>query len=229
MAKLVLSKEGSVVDTRFLDKGRITIGRGAGNDVVIDDPAVRSLHAAIVAVTNDYILEDLAGEQGVEVNGVATQRRILQHGDVIGFGPYHVRYVDSKAASEIDLERTILISGVNPLSGERPEGGQAVPDFLHVPKARATKVKFPSGRMRWLAGPHEGEVKALDRVIATVGIQDEQLAVVTRRPQGYFVTHVEGGEYPRVNGESIGADPRALRNGDVIEVASEKVSFELLE
>lgn len=228
MAKLVVSSNGAVVDQRFLDQGRITIGRDPGNELVIDDPAVRALHAAIVSVGKDYIFEDLTGEQGAEINGVSTQRRILQHGDVLTLGVYHLRYIDSKAASEIELERTILITGVNPVAKmPREEGGPATPDYLHVPKARATKVQFPRGHVRWLAGPRKGEIRMLDRVIATLGTPDDRLAVITRRPRGYFITHVEGDIYPSVNGESIGADPRALAHGDVIEVAGEKMRFEL--
>jgi pSer/pThr/pTyr-binding forkhead associated (FHA) protein len=228
MAKLVVSKSGAVVDQRFLDKERVTIGRDAGNEIVIDDPAVRALHAAIVSVGKDYIVEDLTGERGIEINGVATQRRILQHGDVVELGAYHLRYIDSKAASEIELERTILITGVNPVAKmPREEGGPATPDYLHVPKARATKVQFPHGHVRWVTGPRKGEIRLLDRVIATFGTPDDRLAVITRRPRGYFVTHVEGDTYPRVNGESIGAGPRPLAHGDVIEVAEEKLRFEL--
>lgn len=228
MAKLVVSSNGAVVDQRFLDKGRITIGRDPGNEIVIEDPAVRALHAAIVSVGKDYIFEDLTGEHGSEINGVATQRRILQHGDVLALGVYHLRYIDTNAASEIELERTILIAGVNPAALEaRADGAPAVPDYLHVPKARATKVQFPHGHVRWLAGPRKGEIRMLDRVIATFGTPDDRLAVITRRPRGYFITHVEGNPYPSVNGESIGTDPRALAHGDVIEVAEEKMRFEL--
>ena len=40
MAKLVLSKGGSVLYQCFLDKDRISVGRGGHNHVVVDDPAV---------------------------------------------------------------------------------------------------------------------------------------------------------------------------------------------
>ena len=51
-----------------------------------------------------------------------------------------------------------------------------------------------------------------------------QVAVITRRPQGYFITHVEG-THPVVNGESIGGTARALSNHDVIELAGVKMEF----
>src|SRR5262245_4154603 len=110
MAKLVLSNGGAIVDQCFLDDRRVTIGRGAGNRMVVDDPAVAETHAAISSVGHDYILEGLAKGGGILVNGRPTQRHILQHNDVIALGVFHLRYVDTRASSEIDLERTMLIS-----------------------------------------------------------------------------------------------------------------------
>ena len=76
-----------------------------------------------------------------------------------------------------------------------------------------------------VAGQRTGEVTVLDRVVATFGTRGDQLAVITRRPHGYFVTHVEGRSYPRVNGRPIGKDTHALRHGDVIDVADERLQF----
>ena len=45
MAKLVLSKGGSVLHQCFLDKDRVGIGRDGHNHVVVDDPAVAGEHA----------------------------------------------------------------------------------------------------------------------------------------------------------------------------------------
>ena len=151
MAKLVLSSGGTVVHQRFLEQARITIGREAGNDIVVEDPAVGRAHAAITAIGNDYILEDLRSVNGTVVNGAPVQRRILQHGDVIALGVFHLRYVDSKASSDIDLERTMLISGLA-LSAipARTEGQPVDPDDLHVPSARTPRAHFPNGYMTWV-------------------------------------------------------------------------------
>jgi pSer/pThr/pTyr-binding forkhead associated (FHA) protein len=49
--------------------------------------------------------------------------------------------------------------------------------------------------------------------------------VLTRRPQGYFITHVEGATRPTVNGTAIGTAPHALKDHDVIELAGVKMEF----
>ncbi|MES2182447.1 MAG: FHA domain-containing protein, partial [Pseudomonadota bacterium] len=54
-----------------------------------------------------------------------------------------------------------------------------------------------------------------------------QVAVITKRPSGYFITHVEGQVQPIVNGSSIGAQAFALSDHDVIELAGVKMEFYL--
>jgi len=228
MAKLVLSTQGAVVDQCFMDDAQVTIGRAPGNRIVVDDPAIGEKHASISAVGHDYILEDLGDRAGIPVNGALVKRRILQHGDVIELGSYHLKYVDTKASSEIDLERTMIISGLKLNVDVAPatDSGEVTQE-LHVPSSRATKTHFPKGRIKWLQGPHGGEYKVLDRVIATIGEPATGLAVLTRRPHGYYVTYVEGADHPRVNGEPIGKEPRHLQHLDVVEVGEERLEFQL--
>ena len=223
MAKLVLSTGGSVVFQCFVDKERLSIGRDPTNQVVIDDPAVSRVHAAIVAVGNDHILEDQSSANGTFVNGKRVPRRILQHGDVIAFGAFGLRYLNPKTTSEFDLDRTMLIPGL----ADARTGVAAGDDEPAVPRARANRANFPKGRVRMTAGPRAGLTLVLDRVVATFGRPGYQLAVITRRPRGFFLTHVEGRRYPRVNGQAVGLDARLLHHGDAIEVADEKLEFAL--
>jgi len=55
--------------------------------------------------------------------------------------------------------------------------------------------------------------------------------VISRRPQGYFITHIEsdgdGKRYPVVNGEPIGPKAHLLKNNDLIELAGIKMEFTL--
>jgi len=62
-------------------------------------------------------------------------------------------------------------------------------------------------------------------VIAIFGQPGEQVAVITRRPQGYFITHVEGRRRARVNGRVVGAEAVALAHADRIEVGGEELEF----
>ncbi len=52
-----------------------------------------------------------------------------------------------------------------------------------------------------------------------------QVAVVSCREGGFFLTHVEGQAYPLVNGESIGLGAHPLRNHDLIELNGTIIQF----
>lgn len=219
MAKLVLSSGGSILFQCFLDQERLNVGSAAHNQIVIDDATVSEEHAVIVAVGNDHILEDLQTVNGTLVNGSRVARRILQHGDVMQFGAFYLRYLNPRASSERDLERTMLIAGLEGLVEDTP------PEFF-APSARRARTHFPKGRVRVIAGSRAGSTLELDRVVAAFGAPGAQLAVITRRPHGYFITHVEGRHYPRVNKERLGKDEaRPLQHGDLIELTDEKLEF----
>ena len=48
---------------------------------------------------------------------------------------------------------------------------------------------------------------------------------MSRRLAGHFITHLEGGAFARVNGMPIGLEPRALVDGDLIDLAGVLVRF----
>ena len=75
-----------------------------------------------------------------------------------------------------------------------------------------------------LNGPAAGKELALKKALITLGRPGVQVAVITRRPHGYFITHVEG-KHPVVNGEEIGAQACELSDHDVIELAGVKMEF----
>jgi hypothetical protein len=52
-----------------------------------------------------------------------------------------------------------------------------------------------------------------------------QVAVITRRDNGYFFTHVEGDDFPLINGRSAGGHSHPLKPHDIIELAETKMEF----
>lgn len=184
MAKLVLSTSGTIVHQCFLDQERVSIGREASNHVVIDDPAVSREHAAIFQAGNDHVLSDLHTEHGTFVNGTRVDRHILQHGDVVEFGVFNLRYLNPRASAESDMDRTMLIPGLRESVGSSEDASPSTD--LRIPAARWVRTRFPKGRVKVFGGARNGTVIELDRIVATFGKAGTQLAVVTRRPHGYF-------------------------------------------
>ena len=79
--------------------------------------------------------------------------------------------------------------------------------------------------MQVLNGANAGRQLELTKTLTTLGKPGVQVAVIARRPHGYFITHVEGAQYPRVNGQAIDAQAHALADHDVVEIAGIKMEF----
>ena len=83
----------------------------------------------------------------------------------------------------------------------------------------------PLGAIQLLSGGNAGKELELSKPLTTLGKPGVQVAVLTRRPQGYFITHVEGAQRPTVNGQAIGAAPHPLKDHDLVEIAGIKMEF----
>ncbi|MGE5027884.1 MAG: FHA domain-containing protein, partial [Betaproteobacteria bacterium] len=228
MAKLIVTLKGAPAGNYFIDKGRVTIGRRSDSDIHLDYPGVSKEHAVILTVGNDHIIEDLGSTNGSFVNGSRITRHILQNGDVIDLDHFQLKYVNVKASPEMDFDRTMMIRTVDRsiealAHSARKAGGQR---HVSVPTARPSRRSgFPLGGVKGIDGEFAGRKIELEQPLKTFGIEGRQLAVITRRPQGYFITHVEGKKTARVNRHAIDDEPYALQDGDVIEVGQDKLEF----
>lgn len=81
------------------------------------------------------------------------------------------------------------------------------------------------GAIQILNGANAGRELELTKTLTTLGKPGLQVAVITRRPQGYFITHVEGANLPVVNGRQLDAQAHPLEDHDVIEIAGVKMEF----
>jgi Protein of unknown function (DUF3662)/FHA domain len=82
------------VDGRKLEvtKRRTVIGRSKDCDVQIDDPSASRRHAELRQEGTAYWIVDLDSTNGLEVNGLRTQRAKLDHGDKITIGSTEISF-----------------------------------------------------------------------------------------------------------------------------------------
>jgi pSer/pThr/pTyr-binding forkhead associated (FHA) protein len=88
-------------------------------------------------------------------------------------------------------------------------------------------VGGPQGTIQILSGPSAGKELPLTKALTTLGKPGVQVAVIAKRPQGYFITHVEGAAFPVVNGKQLDAQAHPLSDHDVVELAGVKMEFYL--
>jgi adenylate cyclase len=71
--------------------GRLRLGRGSDNDVVLSDVSVSRYHAEILREPNGWSIHDLQSTNGVEVNRVPVERAPLAGGDLLTIGSFEMR------------------------------------------------------------------------------------------------------------------------------------------
>ena len=232
MAKLVLTLNGAVQGEFELDQERFTIGRKPENDIQIDNLAVSGKHSMIITILDDSFLEDLGSTNGTYVNAKLVKKHALKDGDVIAIGKHELKYLNENASDDEDeFEKTMIIkpgsASAAVAAAQAAENAGAAAEPTPQAGAPAASGGMPLGRLTVLNGPIAGKELELTKALITLGKPGTQVAVISRRPQGYFLTHIEssGGFFPVVNGAEIGAKAYQLKDGDLIELAGIKMEF----
>jgi pSer/pThr/pTyr-binding forkhead associated (FHA) protein len=255
MAKLILSMDGLVLKEIALTKERTTIGRKPHNDIQIDNLAVSGEHAVIVTILQDSFLEDLGSTNGTVVNGQPVKKHFLQNNDIIELGKYKLKYVNETVAGQAkaaDFEKTMVLrpgamKAAAPAATHIPAPVAAAPaapataaaaagaknfgdtvagqSSTAAPVAPSKPATAPQAALQLLSGANAGKELDLTKPLTTLGKPGVQVAVITRRPQGFFITHVEGTSFPVVNGKVLDAQAHSLNDHDVIELAGIKMEF----
>jgi len=104
---------------------------------------------------------------------------------------------------------------------ERPAPAPAAPAAAPAGGGGPTR----EAAIQVLTGSAAGRTLDLTKNLTTIGKPGLQVAVITKRPNGFFITHVEGATYPTLNGASLGAQAHQLNDHDLIEIAGVKMEF----
>jgi hypothetical protein len=223
MPKMIVSIDGVVIKEVQLTKDRTTLGRRPYNDIVIDNLAVSGEHAVLQMTGNEVYLEDLNSTNGTYVNGKAVKKQLLQNNDTVEIGKYKIKYVNEVPGATFD-KTVIMKPGVVPPPVARP-AAPAGAATAAAGVATADDLSAVKGAIKVLSGAAAGREVPLVKVVTTIGKPGVAVAAITKRQQGFVVAHVEGGNRPTLNGAAIGAEPVALKNGDLLELAGTQMQF----
>jgi len=100
MPKLIISG----VTHELVDEA-ITIGRGADNTIVVNDPSISTHHAQLLLEGDTYRLKDLDSTNGTRVNGKPVTEAVLRFDDRIRFGAAEARYQSSEVGGSKPLPK----------------------------------------------------------------------------------------------------------------------------
>lgn len=220
MPKMIVSIDEVVIKEVQLTKDKTTLGRRPYNDIVIDNLAVSGEHAVLQMSGGEVTLEDLNSTNGTYLNGKAVKKQQLQNGDSIEIGKYKIKFVGDGVADNFD--KTMVVKARPPGTPPPPPVPRAA-----VPVSGGDSIGMAglTASIKVLSGAASGREVPLTKVVTTIGKPGVAVAAITRRQQGFVVHHVEGAGNPTLNGAPIKADPVALKNGDLIELAGTQMQF----
>ncbi|MCO6414426.1 MAG: PilZ domain-containing protein [Thiogranum sp.] len=158
--------------------------------------------------------------------------------DSLAVEPRHARIRDAGEhfmVESIDAKSPVLVNDQPISEPQRLQEGDQIrigKHTLHFSQENEGTVidatTFTHKRVGWLQiqnGSHLGRTIRLDKAFTRIGRPDRQLAIIARRDNGHYVSHLQGEGTPRLNDEDIGDRTVRLTHGDCIEVGELKVQF----
>jgi FHA domain len=236
MPVLTLKFKENTIGEFSLGPGKnLTIGRLDSNDIVIENLAVSGHHAKIDSVGDGFLLTDLQSKNGSFVNDQLVQSHWLKDGDKVVIGKHALLFSYTESEDKPEAEPSAMDQTMVMDTGKYREmldqatkaggGGEA--------KAAAA-TKQPMGVLSYLSGG-DGEME-LSKKLTKIGKKSDcdivvsglmvggTSATISKRPNGYSLSYVEGMSKPKVNGQVV-KESVMLKEFDEIEIGSAKLQF----
>ncbi len=231
MAKLSLSFKGRPIAVHHLGEGDgevVTIGRNADCTLVIDSLAIAPLHARISSSPDGSQITAMADGMPTRVNGRPVTRCRLSHGDIIQIGKHTLTFAEDDQ----------ILAPLATATGRRLFTPPAMPDVPAQERNRPTPGGISdedraavaeqsrlSTCLQVVNGNLFGKVIPVERGLTRLGFSGLASAVIARRREGYFLSHLEGDQPPSVNGHSIKEHSRQLFDGDIVQIGNVRMIF----
>ena len=194
----------------------IAVGRGEGNDILLDNLSVSRRHAVIQQVGAGWTIEDLGSDNGLVVNGAKVPKAVLAPGVEVGVGKYTLvlsryqsgdtivpRATPDRASGTHSHEETVFMAGPAARGAALEHGGRRHPIrglFFDIGSATGAHLRLGGF---FIAPVH---------------------ARIAREKDGSFVVeHVGGFRAVRINGRKI--VQAAIKDGDELAIGSHRMKF----
>ena len=150
----------------------------------------------------------------------AGRNRVVAYGKDVAFRHTRLAAAGEERVSAVKpvSPMTSTISDLKPVTARRQPASSLHPVVAPAAPDRPAAIQV-------LTGSHAGKEFQLLNAASTLGKTGHDIAMITRTPNGYFITHLEGPKFPVINGSTIESRARQLADRDVVEVAGVKAVF----
>lgn len=246
MIKLILKFQDTVLEEYIFEKFPVTVGRRDDNDIVIDNMAVSGHHTLIDRDEADpryFVVADRDSLNGTFLNSRRVDRERIFHGDTFIVGKHVIDFQDLRPESERpprpepheagdkEYRETVAMNSEQQAAVEAAREGGPLPE-------KPKRVEL-YGSITIISGGVP-QIIDLDKRLTVLGRSDEadikcsgllvgkKAALISKRPNGYFLAYAEGMKKPEVNGEAVSTQVQ-LRDGDEIAIGGNLMTFNLQE
>lgn len=210
MHRLIILKNGDVVKGIVLKAGEYTIGRDSKSDIHLNDVSVSRNHAKLVQIQDYFYVEDLGSTNGTRYNNLKLKKHLLKNEDLIQIGSFGLFYTNGQMRENITDD-----TGPNELMDVKTRAAVNQKDDARSQPAVNSNV----ATLRFFRGPNKGLLKTINRSLFTIGQPGDDVAVIARRSQGFYLINIGGDSYPKINDREISTSAGVqLNDGDVLEV-----------
>ena len=214
MSKLTLSFKGRVLKVYPLLEGELLIGHNPACYLYIDSLALEPKHARIMTNNQQSTLYDLNTPEGTFVNQQRIKEHKLRDGDLILIGKHTLSYkFEDVSGAGLAVPDFSSRTGNQPPVNDSPPANKTIQEGLR------------SAWLQILNGQNLGKTLSLNRKMTNLGKPGIAAAVIARRSEGYFLSHLEGKHPPTVCSSPIGKQSHKLIDGDIIQIGNVKMQF----
>lgn len=194
-----------------LKVGDNTIGRGADNDLVIQDGSVSRSHAMIRVQEDSFVLVDLGSGSGTRAGGRTLEGKPLKTGSVISVGQTQLSLVQTEGHDPVELAtmtgQTVVV-----------QPGEASGGVLVVQSGPDAGKSFALAAGDNLIGREPD-----GKVLLTDGAVSRRHALIRKEQDRFVIFDLGSRSGTRVDGESMGG--HRLSAGEVITLGRSELTL----
>jgi len=200
------------------------IGSAPDCNIHIDSLAVEPKHARIETHGQDSILFDQSTTDGVFIGQTKVSEHKLADGEIIRIGKHTLMY-NFEEAAELHANESSTSIDIHPITDKLSETAET--QAIDAPSPAPESEIKRQGWLQILNGQNLGKTLSLNKSMTNLGKPGVATAVITKRPDGYFISHLEGKKSPRVGDDEIGDRSVKLEDGVTITIGNIHMQFYL--
>lgn len=202
MLQVSLSFKDRVLSIYTLDRHKsFVIGHHPDCQICIDSLAVSPRHAKITYQDKSFVIDKLDDDANILINNKEIEsQQHLSDGDQISLGKHTLTFSFNEKSDELEHKE--------------------------VKTTSESSVDSGTGWIQYLNGHDMGKTIQIKKNMSNISDhQEKNIAMISHRTDGFYISYLKGDKPPLVNNESIGEKSIQLTNKSKISLGAQDILF----